>query len=467
MSRPQPSYEEAVALQEAGKLDEARRLYTELLRLDPAHARAHNNLGAILHREGDLAGAIARYESALHASPDLFDAARNLGIAWYERGDLPQAERFVRRALELEPGSASARQLLGSILAHAEVNSGALLSFDGDSRAAVAHFERAIALEPDLARAHFNLALERLALGDYERAWPEYEWRWKLPEFSGRRPDWPGPQWDRSPPGGKTLLLYAEQGLGNAIQYVRYAPLLARQGAKILVRCPPPLVELLRHAPGVSATVSDEERVPPAFDAAFPLLSLPLVFRTTRDSIPLDIPYLRAPDDEVRAWRGRIGKAKGPRVGLVWGSFTRNEQLSRRKSIALRQFSALAGARRDLSFFSLQKGPHAEEASHPPAGLALVDLAPDLDDFSDTAAAIANLDLVITVDTAVAHLAGAMAKPVWTLVSLPLDWRWAGEGGSVWYPTMRVFRQARHGDWDGVLSEVARALEDWVRGPPA
>jgi len=449
---PPASYEEAVALQESGKLDEARRLYAEVLRLDASHAKAHNNLGAILHRQGDLAAAIAHYARALEADPRLFDAARNLAIAWLARGELAKAEAFAETALALDPAAPDARQLLADIL----VDAGAARSFGGEHPAAIACLERAIALEPQSARAHFNLALERLSVGDYAGGWPEYEWRWRLPEFPGRRLDSPRPQWDGSSPAGKTLLLYAEQGMGNAIQFVRYARPLASRGAKVLVRCPPALVPLLRHAAGVSGVSSDEDPALPAFDASCPFLSLPLAFGTTRESIPRELPYLHVPESKRLEWRGRLA-GEGLRVGLVWGSYSGNAELVQRKSIPLRRFAALAGARPGLRFFSLQKGPHQAElaSAH---DLPFTDLAPHLADFLDTAAAVAGLDLVITVDTAVAHLAGALAKPVWTLAALPLDWRWAGEGGDAWYPGMRVFRQPAHGDWETVLREVAAAL---------
>ena len=446
-SRP-ASYEEARALQESGKLDEARRLYAEVLRRDASHAKAHNNLGAILHREGDLPGAIEHYASALQADPGLFDAARNLAIAWLARGEPARAEGFAERALALNPAAPDAKQLLADIL----LDAGAARSFAGEHAAAIARFERSIALEPQSARAHFNLALERLSVGDYARGWPEYEWRWRLPEFPGRQLE---RRWDGSSPARKTLLLYAEQGLGNTIQFVRYAQQLERLAAKVLVRCPPPLVRLMQHAPGVSGALSDEDPALPDFDASCPFLSVPAAF----GGIPLDFPYLRVPESKRLEWKNRLA-APGLRVGLVWGSHSGNAALVQRKSIPLQRFAALAGARPGLRFFSLQKGPHQAQLASAPAGLAITDLAPHLADFLETAAAIEGLDLVITVDTAVAHLAGALAKPVWTLVSLPLDWRWAGEGGSAWYPGMRVFRQPAHGDWDAVLREVRLALEN-------
>ena len=452
---PDILYAEAVALQDAGKPGEARRLYAELLQAEPSHAKAHNNLGALLHREGDLEGAIGHYERAFQANPELFDAARNLAIAWLARGELAKAEGFAERALALDPAAPDAKQLLADIL----VDVGAAHSFSGEHRAAIACFERSIVLEPQSARAHFNLALERLSVGDYARGWPEYEWRWRLPEFPGRRLDSPRPQWDGGAPAGKTLLLYAEQGMGNAIQFVRYARPLASRGAKVLVRCPPALVPLLRHAAGVSGASSDEDPALPEFDASCPFLSLPLAFGTTRESIPRELPYLQVPESKRLEWRDRLA-GEGLRVGLVWGSYSGNAELVQRKSIPLRRFAALAGVRPGLRFFSLQKGPHQAELASAPPGLTLTDLAPHLADFLDTAAAIAGLDLVITVDTAVAHLAGALAKPVWTLVSLPLDWRWAGEAGGAWYPGMRIIRQPAHGDWEAVLGEVAAALAD-------
>ncbi len=481
-----------MALQSAGRLAEARECYRRALAVDPGHARTHNNLGALLHAAGDLEGATGHYERAYALQPDLVEARRNLGVAWCDRGDLQRAARFSRQALELEPDSPELRQQLASILynlgvelersermdealehyeqalelrpdfADAALNCGVAHSFKGHAGAALAQYRRAISLRPDFALAHFNLALDLLRSGDYESGWREYEWRWKLPEFLGQRLACEQPHWDGSSLDGKTILLYAEQGFGDAIQFVRYARLVERRGARVLVRCLPQLTALLRNAASVSGVVSDEDEALPHFDVCFPLLSLPLMLNTTVRTIPTEVPYIRAPEDKILGWGTALAEWAGMRrIGLVWGSFTGNERLARRKSVPLELFAAFSGAR-DAVFFSLQKGPQGRDAAHAPRRLKLVDLAPRLNDFADTAAVIANLDLVISIDSAVAHLAGAMGRPVWTLSALPSDWRWAGqEGGCAWYPSMRIFRQHRVSDWSGPVQDAAEALARW------
>jgi hypothetical protein len=252
-------------------------------------------------------------------------------------------------------------------------------------------------------------------------------------------------------------LLHSEQGFGDTIQFIRYAPLLARQGARVVVECQPELRSLLRGVEGVQHLLAQGEPLPP-FDLHAPLLSLPLAFGTRLGSIPAQVPYLKADPALAEAWRGKVaGDGRRLKIGLAWaGSPARKGD--RQRSVSLSALAPLAAVK-GADFYSLQKGPAAEQAKNPPPEMRLMDLTAELKDFADTAALIASLDLVISVDTAVAHLAGAMARPVWTLLEFVPAWRWLlDREDSPWYPTMRLFRQPSRGDWGSVVRRVAEAL---------
>ncbi len=514
-------YKLGVALQSVGQLLQAEDSYRAAITLDGRHAKALNNLGSLLHTRGQLGAALENYGRALEAQPDLLQAMRNLSIAWQEQGDVERAERFARsalkiapndadlfmhlanalslagkqdearaasrRAVELEPENARAQRQLGNALRESRDLAGALphqrraveldsnfaeawndLGFLCELRGEVAeageHYRRAIALKPDFVHAHFNYSLWLLATGDFRRGWPEYEWRWQLPELARLAPKIGRPSWDGSDPGGKTLLLYAEQGLGDVIQFLRYVPLLTRRDARVLVRCPWQLRTLIEAMPGVSG-VFDMEETLPDFDLRCALLSLPRIFGTTLETIPSQIPYLAANQGKVLRWHERIAAHSARlNVGIVWASHTGDARNVSRKSIGLAALAPLGGVG-PVVFHSLQKGPSAAESARVPAGMTLVDQTGDIRDFSDTAALIENLDLLISVDTSVAHLAGAMGKPVWVLPTFPVDWRWVPgpDGRNLWYPTARIFQQKRMHEWSDVVLEVADALDALVR----
>jgi Flp pilus assembly protein TadD len=514
-------YKLGVALQSAGRLLQAEESYRAAVDLDGNYAKALNNLGSLLHARGELGAAIEKYDRALEAQPDLLEAARNLAIAWLLQGDAGRAEHFARlalslapnsselhsqladalarggkhgealaarrRAVELGPNVAQARKNLGHALQESADHAGALthlrkaVALDPDSAEAwtdlgflcelrgetadaAVHYRRAITVGPDYAKAHFNYALQLLASGDFASGWDEYEWRWQLPELAGLVPEFERPSWDGSDIRGKTVLLYAEQGLGDVIQFFRYVPLVARKGARVLIRCPWQLKVLIENAPGVAGVFAEDEALPD-FDLCCALLSLPRIFRTTTATVPARIPYLRADSGKVTHWRGKFAaQSAALKVGIVWASHSRNARYALQKSIGLEALAPLAQAC-PVVFYSLQKGPAAAESARVPAGMALVDPSGEIGDFSDTAAVIENLDLVISVDTSVAHLAGAMGKPVWVLATFPLDWRWVRmrEGRNLWYPTARIFHQTRMHDWAAVIRQAADALIELVR----
>jgi hypothetical protein len=329
---------------------------------------------------------------------------------------------------------------------------------------AAAAYRDAIRLDPETSEAPNNLAMALLLQGDYAEGWRAHEKRWlSRPLRLGVRP-FTQPLWNGEL-GPKRLLIHAEQGLGDTLQFCRYLPLID-PSHKIVFEVQPPLVQLMRQLPGVEAVVTRDGPLPD-FDAHCPIMSLPFVFKTTLDNIPNQTPYLRADPAKVSGWATRMAPAKGLRVGLVWAGGARPNQpdlepVNRRRSMALATFAPLAQTH-GVSFVSLQKGPPAAEAHTPPPGMALFDFTDDLHDFTDTAALVETLDLVISVDTAVAHLAAAMGKPVWLLNRHDTCWRWLlNRDDSPWYPTLRLFRQPAPGDWDAVVMDIALALKHAV-----
>jgi hypothetical protein len=327
----------------------------------------------------------------------------------------------------------------------------------GDLRRAIEAAQRAVALDPHNHTLHFNLAQFLLADGQFERGWKEQEYRWGSQAFPSPARDFGKPMWDGSA-GDKTVLLHAEQGFGDAIMFARYVP-IAAQRARVIVECQAELVALMKTVRGADQVIARGDKLP-AFDAHVPFLSVPMIFGTNSKSIPDDVPYLVADTQKVEAWRRRLD-GEGLKVGIAWaGSAAHINDANR--SMRFEQLGPLMEVR-GVRLYSLQKGPRGADAS---GAQGLVDHTDELEDFTDTAALMENLDLVISVDTAIVHLAGALAKPVWTMLPFATDWRWLAShrDDSPWYPTMRLFRQARPRDWDGVVQGVAEALWERVGG---
>ena len=429
----------------------------EAVRLAPGEAKNHNSLGLALSDLGQFDAAVAALRTAVELDPGLGEARVNLGIALEECGDEDAALAQYRAALDCLPQTAEAM-----------FNRAAVLERLHDSPDALACYRRAIDMKPDNAQAHYSYALQLFAAGDYVNGWKELEWRWRIPEVQATRPRLSAPAWQGEALGGKMILVYGEMGFGDTIQFARYVPLLARRGAKVLIQCQPALAKVIRSVDGAAAVLSANEPAPDC-DFCCPIMSLPL-WLGTGNSIPADVPYLQAGDAEMARFRD-IAPADGRAlsIGLVWATHSPTTQRAARKSLALNALAPLWAAREDARFVSLQMGPPAREITNLPAGCALLDVAGRLEDFADTAGCLAHLDLLIACDTAVAHLAGAMGKPVWTFASFPPDWRWRREGGrGPWYPTMRLFRQDRNRSWTGAISDAAAALRDFRRpSPPA
>jgi hypothetical protein len=334
-------------------------------------------------------------------------------------------------------------------------NLGTAFQAKNDLPAALANYRQAIALRPALPQAHFNEAVCLLLAGEMREGWQKYEYRWQCEQRKFKRSFTP-PLWlGADSLTGKTLLVYPEQGLGDTLQFVRYVPLLAARGATVLLEVQPRLHTLMNSLPGAKAVYARGE-VLPDFDVHCPLLSLPLAFSTTLNDIPASVPYLQAPADKVAHWRERLGSSHAPRIGVVWsgGPYHKTDHL---RSIPLEQFKAVLDP--NIRFFSLQKEVKEPDAVILAATPEITPLGEQIADFADTAAIIANLDLVISVDTAVAHLAGALGKPTWILLPFAPDWRWLlGRDDSPWYPSARLFRQTTPGDWDSVLQRVRLEL---------
>ena len=296
------------------------------------------------------------------------------------------------------------------------------------------------------------MSLALLLSGNFIEGWKEFDWRRKIGSISFQR-DFSQPIWNGSEIAGLTILLCAEYGFGDTIQFVRYAPLVAERGARVIVECPKELTSLIKNCEGAHQVIAYGEQLP-EFDTYCPLLRLPLVFHTTLETIPAKLAYISVDLMLVEKWRDKFSHNNSKlKIGLAWGGRPRYRTL-RHRSCSFEIFSALSNLD-DTAFYSLQKGEAAKEAKHPPTGMNFYDYTQEIKDFSDTAALIENLDLIISVDTAVAHLAGALGKPVWTLLPFAADWRWLLEReDSPWYPTMRLFRQPSHGDWEAVISRV-------------
>ena len=427
-----------------GRFDEAIEHYRQALALDPNHVDAHNNLGNALGRTGRRAEAEAEFRRALELRPQFPEAINNLGIAIRDQGRPEEALPYFHQAISLRPNYAEAYN-----------NLGATVERFGRLEEAVNAYRQALSIRPDYPEAQFNGGLALLLQGDFDQGWPLYDARRGMMDSSVRR-DFVQPLWDGSPLNGKTILLHAEQGHGDTIQFIRYVPMVAARGGKPIVQCQPALVRLLAAQGRVGQIVAQGEPEP-NFDVQYPLMSLARVFQTKLSDIPKPIPYLRADQTLVAQWRQRLAPFEGKRkIGLAWAG-NATHIFDRDRSMKLAAFAPL-GQLEGVHFFSLQKGSEAAQAKSPPMN-NFVDWSESLNDFADTAALIENLDLVIAVDTAVVHLAGAMAKPAWVLLPFAPDWRWLlNRSDSPWYPTLRLFRQPSRGEWQTPINEILQEL---------
>jgi tetratricopeptide (TPR) repeat protein len=432
------------ALAGLGRRDEALSAYDAAIAMKPGHVNAHNNSGVLLAAMGRPEDAIARYDRALALDPRSARAYANRSAARLALKHPVEALADGDRAVQLAPDFPEAHNNRGRALADLQRIDEALAAYD-----------RAIELRPGFADAIGNRGLLRLLAGEFARGWPDYEHRWRSSDGPAVRwaehPRWTG----EAPLAGKTVLLHAEQGYGDAIQFARYADLVRRRGARLLLEVPAPLAPLMRRLdPAVEILVRDEP--PPPFDLQCPLLSLPSAFGTDLESIPWSGPYLSAGPERARTWRERLGPGGQPRIGLVWsGNPHHNNDRNRSLPAALAARLCMPGLQVVCLQTQFRDGDVERLEQAAGAGWFHAPLA----DFADTAALLDACDLVISVDTSVAHLAGAMGKPVWILLPFAPDWRWMlGRGDSPWYPSARLWRQPAPGDWDRVIDQAAEAL---------
>jgi len=428
-----------------GQIEAALAAYRRGAAIQPGHADLQHNLGLALFERQEVDAAIAQYRLALSLRPNDHTILNNLGVALRGVGALDAAIATYRQALAVAPDDAMAWNNLGVACT--------------ESRAldeGIAAYRRASLLDPTAADPHYNLALSLLLRGDYPEGWREMEWRWQTKTFLKQKQTIDAPAWRGEPLGDGVLLLHDEQGLGDTVQMCRFVA-LAAQRARVVLQVQRPLVGLLGGLTGVARVIARGEPLP-ACAAHLPLMSLPEVFGTTLDTIPAADGYLQADPARVAQWRRRLEALPGMRVGLVWAGNPRLGGLSydradRRRSLSLALLAPLALP--GVSLVSLQKG----EAGRQAQGMAVTDWTAELHDMADTAALVDALDLVISVDTAVAHLAGALGKPIWLLNRYDNDWRWLlGRDDSPWYRSLRQFRQSMPGGWTEVVSRVAAAL---------
>ena len=512
----------AEILQAQGRIDEAIENYKEVIRLRPNVAGLYYNLGIILNEQGHVAEAIANYKQAIRLKPDFAEAYFNLGNILKDQSDDTEAIENYKKAMEFKPTLVMAYNNLASILRGQGrideaienykqvvrlkpdfVNVYNILGYELNEQKrygeAIEYYKQAIQIDPDCSGTYNNMAVIRMAQGHYDEAeeicrqalqfnsdsvethfnmglillltdryidgWKEYEWRLD-PRHNTCQDSFSQPRWDGSSFVGKRLLVNWEQGFGDSLQFIRYLPMVKERGGTVIFRDRKSLAALLRQFPGIDelAEVAPNTKSSINFDYHVSLLSLPGIFATTVETIPADVPYLYADPVKVEYWRKRLCGAEF-KVGIVWagsgvfgaGAYGSKKEYNR--SCGLEYFAGLAGID-GVRLYGLQKGKQAAEVENLPDGMAVTNLGEEFEDFADTAAAIENLDLIISVDTAVAHLAGAMGKRVWTLLPFVPDWRWRLDcQDSIWYPTMKLFRQGEPGAWREVFARVEEELQ--------
>jgi Flp pilus assembly protein TadD len=424
--------------------DLAVNLLGQAVAIEPQVPEAHYNLGIALGEQGRLDDAVAAYQRAIALKPDLSQAHNNLGYALTELGRYPEAMAALQRATSLDSRNPEAWTNLGRVLHEM-----------GELDQAIAAHRRALALKPNDPQIHWNLALALLASGQFAEGWEEFEWRLKLTSMNLDR-NFPQPYWNGQDISGQRLLVYTEGGFGEALCFIRLLPLISGMAGQVIVECQRDLMRLFADVPGVERWVARGEALP-AFDCRISLVSLPKLLGIRLESIPNSVPYLRAPGNVARSGVARVAEDGMKNIGLCWAGSSGGV---RHRSRHISLFAPLAKVM-GVRFFSLQKGQEGNQS--PPDGMQIINHTRELNDFADTAALIQNLDLVISVDTSIVHLAGALAKPVWVLIPFAPDWRWmSGREDSPWYPTMRLFRQRDREDWGGVMARVADELSVWV-----
>lgn len=468
-----------------GDYDAARARARLALELDPDLAQAHLNLGLAIRGIGGAAAREAKgcFQRAIALAPHMADAHQALGEELQSQGDDDAAMECYRMAIRAQPGMVEAHCNLGNILRDRQDLDAALVQYDAaletDDGVAAVHANRAVALHekgrfqdaleaygraielaPEDPEVHRNRAMTLLLMGRFSDAWPEYEWRLGTARFARERRTWKQPRWSLDAVSASdrcTVLIHAEQGLGDTVQFVRYATLVHERGFHVTLECQPELVRLLQPMDSLTQVIARGETLP-SFDFQVPLMSLPGAFATDLSSLPSDVPYLSAPQEDREAWHRHLDDLQTPRIGLCWkGSAAHPRDQVRSPGLApLLPILEMSGA----AFVSLQKEGGSKDIETLNAQEKIYDPTSRLDDFAATAGLLANLDLIITCDTAVGHLAGALGRPVIMVLPQVAEWRWLmGRDDTPWYPSMRLIRQSVAGDWDGVVVELETYLK--------
>jgi tetratricopeptide (TPR) repeat protein len=523
MSNAPPQQDPGVALAEAGRVEEAMSHWRNVLARDPRDARSHHNLGIALAQRGEADAAaeslrqailyhpryaeahfnlgnvllqqrkrdeaLAAFRQAIELKPDYFDAYTNLGSTLTEKGKSREAVVFLQHAIRLRPQSPEAHNNLGLAFAdlgrwpeaeavfqealrlrpeYAEAHCNLANAYNEQGRTveAEAAYDIALWLQPDSVSTHWNRSLAWLQAGDYERGWPEYEWRWKRKQTPPRILS--KPLWDGSPLECRTILLHTEQGLGDMLQFVRYAAVIKAYGGNVIVQCPGFLIPLFQRTPGVDRLV-DENSPLPEFEVYAPFMSLPGLTGTTLTTVPATVPYLFIEPERVAFWKDKLQSLQGFKIGIAWQG-NPHHAWDHHRSFPLSMFESIAAVQ-GIQLLSLQKGPGSEQMSKLKGLFEVHDLAAGLEAhpeaYMNTAALMLNLDLVITADTATAHLAGGLGVKTWIALSAKSDWRWLfRREDSPWYPTARLFRQKTLDDWPEVFERMANALMELIVSPP-
>jgi tetratricopeptide (TPR) repeat protein len=515
-------FNNALACHHAGQLHQAADLYKQILNIDPDHAQASNNLGTIFMSRGRLNDAVNCFQNALNAKADFFEACLNLGrtykklchysqaiesfrralaikadhvpaylelsFACFKLGNTSGAINCCKKALELDPECTDAYNFLGNALvsrgdvpealesyrralqirpdrADVYFNHANALKGGGQLSSAIENYRRALVLKPDYIDAHWNLSHTLLLSGNFLDGWREYEWRFQLPVQKDIYPHrYEVPRWDGASFKGKRLLVHDEQGLGDTLQFMRYLPLVKALGGTVIFEVRKQLLDIVKNATGTDELVerSSDGHPPIAFDLYVPLMSLPAIFGTTPLTMPSAVPYLSADNDLTHRWAEKLNPISGFKVGICWQG-NPSHQADRRRSVPLKYFAPLASID-NVRLVCLQKKHGLEQLADLPANVSIIEFGSELDEnngvFMDTAAVMKNLDLIIASDTAIAHLAGALGVPVWLVLPDISEWRWLMErNDSPWYPTMRLFRQTKAGDWGTVFCQISEALQ--------
>ncbi|CCE12199.1 TPR repeat protein [Bradyrhizobium sp. STM 3843] len=476
---PKALVSRGLTLHDLKRTEAAQADYDRAIALQPGHVDAFVNRGALLHELGRHDEALRSFERALALQPDNVHALTNRGVVLHDLARYGEALADHDQAISIQPGDAAALNNRGVTLhklrrleealasqdqaisarqdyPEALVNRGIILYDLKRFDEAQADYDRAIAQRADYADAHFLKGLVSLVTGDFAQGWAGYEWRHQAPVARLTPRALPQPSWRGEDIAGKTILLHGEQGFGDSIQFCRYVPLVEARGARVVLEADTPLARLMQTLRGAHEVIAKGDPLPDV-DIRCPLPSLPLAFETRLDTIPADGPYLSAPDNAAEAWAPLLVNARPLKIGLAWAG-NPNHVRDRERSMDLRHLLPLFEV--NATFVSLQKQLRDGEAGLL-AQHGVLDVSDQLHDFADTAALISQLDLVIAVDTGVAHLAGALGKPVWIMLTHAPDWRWLlDRDDSPWYPTARLFRQGDGRDWAGVIAQVRASLND-------